>query len=49
MKCKNCGHPITIAGGLRFHTEESGFSHTCKVCGCQLPEEEDEDEMVNNK
>jgi len=36
-----------IAGGLRFHTE-SGFSHACNVCGCQLPEEED-DEMVNNK
>jgi len=48
MKCKNCGHPITIAGGLRFHTE-SVFSHTCKVCGCQLPEEEDENQKENNK
>lgn len=41
MICKQCKHPITIAGGLRFHTE-NGLSHTCNVCGCQLPEEDED-------
>lgn len=38
--CKNCGHAVTMGGGLCFHTE-NGFSQTCKICGCRLPEYDD--------
>jgi hypothetical protein len=43
MKCKNCGHNITMAGGIYFHAE-NGFSNICKMCGCTHPELDDKEE-----
>lgn len=40
MICKFCGHSITMAGGMFFHTE-NGFSTICKECGCKSPELDD--------
>lgn len=43
MICKHCGHTITMAGGICFHTEK-GFSNICKVCDCKSPELDDKEE-----
>jgi hypothetical protein len=29
-----------MAGGMYFHIE-NGFSHTCKICGCRFPENDE--------
>jgi len=31
-----------MGGGMCFHTE-NGFSHTCKICGCRFPEQDEEE------
>lgn len=43
MICKYCGHPVTMAGGEYYHTENE-FSNICKVCGCKSPESNDMEE-----
>lgn len=43
MICKNCGHAITMAGGICYHAE-NGFSNICKVCDCKSPELDDKEE-----
>lgn len=39
-KCKNCGHPIIIAGGLIYHLGKK-IAQRCEICGCNDPVQED--------